>query len=860
MTENNTTIRSNDPLNENNQKQTEQEEDSKDLEIIQNLKNINIDSEDLSSLIKDLQTFESKLKFLSNVCYIFTSEVFQIFGKLIQKDNIKIHLILSRIYIDIISNDSLYNNYLMFEYDDSNKIEKVDHLLQLISDCTSLIEKLEGFVFDPKLFKFKNKTLDLLKCIYFNCKSKIDDNEKSKKLQELLDTLPPKFYSSAFTELNKNKDLYEVFKSQTQDKIASFEDKFLEINNYFEQFEVFRKFVENNSGSIKCTAINDENIGKNEEEENKGNTEADSEKIDFYQNYGLLLLKFCKYHNYVFLNKEEEKEDKTKDENNDDDNENARVVFLLDKFKQEGEQEENEEEKNDEEKKEERNEEEKKDENQINQPKKDSTKNQKIEKLLQNKQFHSVIDSKEYKTLIQKEINYYLKHTKNLENNEKLKSLREQMNYYINTLELESYVPLYLKDFSKITISDNFTPSFLTNVPAGKVNKLYLETKTNENMLVYIEFFLEDKSKDITFEVNKYDDGTNSFKQIFKEEKVEETYKFFILCNGYSLYEIIFNNDYSWFNSKDVNYRISLLKLKNKPKTEVKEGEICVNVNGKEMTINSESIDKKIENKEDENIINIPVILYLNYLRIGTCKKNENKEELTFKEIFEEDIAFIPKPLFEYQIEKHLKKQANVKDKRIIISIFSQNRNLSKTSDELEEKINSCKDKNTKEYLKKIGFFPNSDLEGIKVVYKLYDLCEQNLVYHLYLSEKKKISINKSLLFLKFDKYIVNYVILHEGNILTELPGKLKKNFNKNNIEEYAKSIIQKANDEYEGVDVILSYIDCNNEEEKNKLIEIFENINKYCQKLDSTSKVVIYDNDDINVNVFKYMNLFYDN
>ena len=852
MTENNTTISSNDPINENNLNKTEKEEDSKDLEIVQNLQNINVDSEDLTSLIKDLQTFEAKLKLLNNVCYIISNEVFQILKKLIEKDNIKIHLILSRIYINIISHDSLYNNYLMFGEDDSNKIEKVDLLLQLISDCTSLIEKLDGFVFDPKLFKFKNKTLDLLKCIYFNCKNKINDDEKSKKLQELLDTLPPKFYSNAFTELNKNKDLYEVFKSQTQDKIASFEDKFLEINNYFEQFEVFRKFVENNSGSIKCTAINDENIGKNEEEDNKGKAEADSEKVDFYQNYGLLLLKFCKYHNYVFLNKEVEKEDKTIDENNDDDNENARVVFLLDKFKQKEEPEE-----------EEKMEEEKKDENQINEPKKDNKKNQKIEKLLQNKQFHSVIDSKEYKKLIQKEIEYYLQHTKNLENNEKLKSLREQMSYYVNTLEIESYVPLYLKDFSKITISDNFTPSFLTNVPAGKVNKLYLETKTNENMLVYIEFFLEDKSKDITFEVNKYDDGTNSFKQIFKEEKVEETYKFFILCNGYSLYEIIFNNDYSWFNSKDVNYRISLLKLMNKPKTEVKEGEVCVNVNGKELTINSESIDKKLENKEEESTINIPVILYLNYLRIGACKKNENnenKEELTFKEIFEEDEAFIPKQLFEYQIEKYLKKQIKDKEKKIIISIYSQNRNLSKISNELLETINNCKDKNAIEYLKTIGFLPNCNLEGIKVDYKLYDLCEQNLVYHLYLSQKKKIPTKKPLLFLKFDKFIVNYAILDEGKICTELPGKLNKNYNKNDIEDYAISIIEKANTDYEGVDVILSYIDCSNEEEKNKLMKIFEKIKNHCQKMDSTTKVVIYDNDDINIDVFKYMNLFYEN
>ena len=52
---------------------------------------------------------------------------------------------------------------------------------------------------------------------------------------------------------------------------------------------------------------------------------------------------------------------------------------------------------------------------------------------------------------------------------------------------------------------------------------------------------------------------------------------------------------------------------------EVKEGEVCVNISGKELTINSENLDKKMENK-DENTINIPVTLYLNYLRIGSCK------------------------------------------------------------------------------------------------------------------------------------------------------------------------------------------------------------------------------------------------
>jgi len=531
MAETNVTTSSKDVINENNQKTTGQQ-NLEDIEIIQELKKIKIDSEDLSSLNKDLGNFECKLRSLSNVNNIFSNEVFNIFDKLIKKDNIKINLILSRIYLDIISNDSLYNNYLMFEKDDNNKI---DYLIKFISDCSSIIEKLEGFVFDPELFKFKNKTMDLLKCFYFNCKSKINNDKKIMKLEELIDTLPPKFYSNAFIELNKNRDLYDIFKSQSLDKIVTFEGKFLQVNNYFEQFEVFRKFVESNSGSFNCTFVNDENIGKNKEEDSKEIVE-DYESVYFYQAYGLLLMKFCKYHNYVFLNREELKEDKIIE---NDDNENAHVVFLLDKFKEK----------------------EKKDENQINETKEENKNNKKIKEILQDKQYHSVFDSQEYIDLIKKQVNYYLQKTKNFENDENLKYLRNQMSYFISTLGNESYLPLFLRHLKKITISDNFTPSFLINVPPGIENKLYLETKTNENMLIYIEFFLEDKSKDITFKINKYDENTNSFKQVYDLEKVSDMYKFFILSKEYSLYEIIFNNNYSWFNSKEVFYRISILQL-----------------------------------------------------------------------------------------------------------------------------------------------------------------------------------------------------------------------------------------------------------------------------------------------------------
>ena len=89
----------------------------------------------------------------------------------------------------------------------------------------------------------------------------------------------------------------------------------------------------------------------------------------------------------------------------------------------------------------------------------------------------SSFDSKEYDELIKKEINYYLTSTKNIEKDPKIKSVREHLNYYLSTLDVESYYPLYLKDFTKISVSDNFTPSYSTNVPAGEVNKFYFRNR-----------------------------------------------------------------------------------------------------------------------------------------------------------------------------------------------------------------------------------------------------------------------------------------------------------------------------------------------------------------------------------------------
>ena len=66
---------------------------------------------------------------------------------------------------------------------------------------------------------------------------------------------PSPFFSEIYNKLNKDKELYEIRKREDQDKISNFEDKFTLINNYYEQFDAFHRFVKSNSGVVSYASI-----------------------------------------------------------------------------------------------------------------------------------------------------------------------------------------------------------------------------------------------------------------------------------------------------------------------------------------------------------------------------------------------------------------------------------------------------------------------------------------------------------------------------------------------------------------------------------------------------------------------------
>ena len=503
-----------------------------DKDVFNLFSSIDISNSDLTYLINELNYFNSELKSLKKLELFLNSKNVNTLKQLRLMKNIKVNLILSKIYINIINNETLYSNYLLDLKEDDNKINL---LLTVIEECISLIEDLKWFIFSQELFEFKINVISLIKCLSLNCKNKISKKNLN-KIEKFLDISQKKFFSKEYNKLNKDKEIYKIWESKDIEKINIFEKKFCEINNYFEQLKVFQSLVENNIkkenyDSVSITESGDIKLNPDKKQEN-----LDLINIDFYQEYGLFIQKFFKYHKYIFLLEDNTESDKKEEkEEEDEEEENERLVFLLDNINTEEGKSEHE-------------------------GKTIESKKDKLENFINKKKFLSILESKEYIESIKKEIIFYLNNILMTHNNPKIKPIISQIKDFFKTTYENIFTPLYIKRIKTLEITDYFTPSFSINIPEGKKQEIYLETIEGETMLLYLEFS-EKCSKDINFEFNKYEIKEKNFKQIFKKEKIEETLKLFVICKGYSIYQIIFDNYYSWFTSKDIDYKISLLKL-----------------------------------------------------------------------------------------------------------------------------------------------------------------------------------------------------------------------------------------------------------------------------------------------------------
>ena len=734
---------------------------------------------------------------------------------MIENNDAKINLLLNKIYIIILSKDYLFKTFI--PQIKENDVSKINIILALVTNISLLIKNLNKFNFSSELFELKKKSLGLLNCLYNNCKYKLKENEeKINEIIRLMNDLPKQYYSKVFNEFSQAPELFEILISRDIHVLNAFESKICQINNYFEQFEIFKKFVDKNS-YIELPS-------------NNYTSEVDKNYlINFYEKYGAVLIKFCVYHNFIFLDSEEEKIDKDKNKEiniiDKENEEKVNVLFLKDS------------------------------DDYYHKINKNTyfhymSKREKIEDLLANKRFKSSLATKQYYDLIKKVVNFYLDYViKDFENHPKIKPIKENIIYFLNSFKVESYFPLYLKKLTSIVINDSFIQSYISDVYPGEENRIYFNTNNNEDVLIYIEFYLRDKSKDISFELNMYDSSTNKFQNLYCEERADETVRLFIFPHGFRVYELVFDNSYSWFNNKFVNYRISFLHPINEEKIDMIDTEDYFFVNREKYYY-----EPKKYLKNTLHYKNIPLIIKENKI---TTVKIKNNGELSFKEN-EEDEEIVSAIYFNYVLSRYFQKQKISNKQNISISILSQNINLTKKSKHLKKAFNDCEDNKEKKYIENIGFIPDQEINKIKVFYKLYSLNEQIVINHKLIKYQKEKNIKNTinfLLLIYFNKKVLNTILFHKGEFLKKysLPNSNEIDFkdidinNENEIIDFLKNI----NENIKDIELLLIY----ENDLENKEVDLINKIKNYSgEKIYQPLPCVEYNIDDICNNVIKYI------
>ena len=157
-------------------------------------------------------------------------------------------------------------------------------------------------------------------------------------------------------------------------------------------------------------------------------------------------------------------------------------------------------------------------------------------------------------------------------------SLKEKLKVRLNSQNLEKNFLDELLNSNNIKKSDvEFENIFLDNfnlkigfplnleIYAGYSEEKVIEIK-NENSILFIMF--NSVGMDITFRLFKFcpfikeENNDNYFYEIFKVEKTEGN-KIILFVKNPGIYKIVFDNKYSWINSKIIRYRVSVLKEMN---------------------------------------------------------------------------------------------------------------------------------------------------------------------------------------------------------------------------------------------------------------------------------------------------------
>ena len=247
-----------------------------------------------------------------------------------------------------------------------------------------------------------------------------------------------------------------------------------------------------------------------------------------------------------------------------------------------------------------------------------SNENIEIEELLENKICISLHERNNLFEIIKKNVENFNKLT-NKSKNHTIKTLKEKLSLYISSINNDKYIPINIEKINSIKYYNNFSKNSII-VPNRDNKILYIENNEDQKGLLFVEFYLTEENKDIIFRINRYDRATDDFKQVYDTGKINKKCKLCVYFEEKSLYQIEFDNKYSWINSKEVNFTISLFKITDE-KMIKKNNNIINRNNNEENNKNNNEENNNNKNEEvKENIIN-------ENNDINTNNENNNRDE-----------------------------------------------------------------------------------------------------------------------------------------------------------------------------------------------------------------------------------------
>ena len=573
---------------------------------------------------------------------LITKENLNYFENLNPNDNVQIDLLLSKIYGKILSSEDFYNKYFFDKEENKNKLQLV---LSIIDESIQVIDSFSDYFISFENFKLKENLLKLIKFIFINLKDDLSDEEKE-HLKELINELPKNYFSENYLKLRKYKNIVYKSNNELLKNIEDIDNLFFDCSSYYEQLNCIQLLLNdiemenleknNNYSQVTINDIkNKKKIKKKKKTNRETNEEENEEKSKNSKNinknqyneeviilYGEFILKLCLYYQFYIKNKTDKKR-KTEKIDKKEEKKIQEQEEIDEKMEEEEDDEEEEENKKIEESKNIKNnknaknkniknkkdkiEEEEEEEDLenvvnifINDDKKITTKKNKTE---QNFDIEELLDDKICVSLYEKE-NLFEIIKKNAENfkiltktskSDEIINIKEQLSIYLNDINNNKIITIDINELNNIKYFNNFSKNTIL-VPNRNSKTIYIENDEDKKSLLFIEFFLTDEKKDIIFRLSRYIPKIDDFKEIYCSGKINKKFKMVVYFEEKSLYQIEFHNEYSFINSKEINFTISL-----------------ININDKEIKTSEENEEK--ENTEINNKINIDII------------DNENKEK-----------------------------------------------------------------------------------------------------------------------------------------------------------------------------------------------------------------------------------------